>query len=195
MLFLLGKTGDLNENVWISAVYTYSLKNWFDENWKEWEEEKVIKRKNSFSDDFESWGDDDVDNISEEEKEEEVKSRNTGGKKVLQFGSFNDPLRTLTLSALFPLSQEKLFDDAYQTNMDALTAKQWQISRELAPLNQQRAFLSSLLEQVIQSWIKDPSNKEYLAPEAISVAVKLGSSITIAFFCSGLTVLQRSYAT
>lgn len=168
----------MNENVWISAVYTYNLKNWFDENWKNWDEwitikkedEPVIKRKSSFSDDFESWGDDD-DVVDDNDTDIATNTTSTADHKhqkeqqhQLQFGSFNDPLRSLTLSALFPLSQDKLFDDAYQTNMDALTAKQWQIAREFAPVNQQRGFLSTLLEQVIDSWIKDPTNKEYLAP-------------------------------
>lgn len=82
----------------------------------------------------------------------------------LPFGSFNDPLRTLTLSALFPLIQETEFHEAYDRNMDALTAKQWQISREFAPVNQQRAYLATLVEQVVESWVKDPTNREYLAP-------------------------------
>lgn len=150
------------ENFRVSAVYTYNLKNWFDENWKIWDEAKpVIKRKASFSDDFESWGDDDD---TESEKKEIMPQLYDTELHQLQFGSLNDPLRTLTLSALFPLSQDTLFDDAYQTNMDALTAKQWQISRELAPKSQQRTYLSTLLEQAIDSWVKDPSNKEYLAP-------------------------------
>lgn len=151
------------ENFRVSAVYTYNLKNWFDENWKIWDEVKpVIRRKSSFSDDFESWGDDDD---TESQKKESIQQLiDETNIHQLQFGSFNDPLRTLTLSALFPLSQDILFDDAYQTNMDALTAKQWQISRELAPKSQQRAYLSTLLQHVIDSWVKDPSNREYLAP-------------------------------
>jgi hypothetical protein len=174
---IIGKPGDMNENFWVSAVYTYNLKNWFDENWKTWDEEikiveeekPVIKRKSSFSDDFESWGDDgDEDELvvaaDDKRQKQQEKERILEEEHQLQFGSFNDPLRSLTLSALFPLSQDTLFDDAYQTNMDALTAKQWQISREFAPTNQQRAYLSTLLEQVIDSWVKDPTNREYLAP-------------------------------
>lgn len=51
-----------------------------------------------------------------------------------------------------------------QYNMDALTANQWHLECEFAPENQKRAFLSSLVEQVIQSWVTDPSNRDYLAP-------------------------------
>lgn len=163
----LAKPGD--DDFWVSAVYTYNLKNWFDENWKIWDEvvkptstNNTIKRKISFSDDFESWGDEDDDDVDVQLGKQENVLQET--QHQLQFGSFNDPLRTLTLSALFPLSQDALFDDAYQTNMDALTAKQWQISRELAPKHQQRAYLSTLLEQAVASWVKDPSNRDYLAP-------------------------------
>ncbi|KAL9542521.1 hypothetical protein MBANPS3_008571 [Mucor bainieri] len=171
-----GQSGDAPESsIYISAVYTYSLKNWFDEHWKEWEEveEQTAKRKNSFDDAFEAWGDDDDDDMSEqEEKEEEGQSAGWTHKRKLQemsqhqlsFGSFNDPLRTLTLSALFPLIQESEFHEAYDRNMDALTAKQWQILREFAPVNQQRAYLATLMEQVVESWVKDPTNREYLAP-------------------------------
>lgn len=165
----IGKSGDAPESsIYISAVYTYNLKNWFDEHWKEWDEvaEQEPKRKNSFDDEFEAWGDDDLS-----EPEEEQRSESTHNRKLkemsqhqLSFGSFNDPLRTLTLSALFPLIQEDEFHEAYDRNMDALTAKRWQISREFAPVNQQRAYLATLVEQVVESWVKDPTNREYLAP-------------------------------
>ncbi|CAO3655512.1 unnamed protein product [Mucor fragilis] len=170
-----GKSGDAPESsIYISAVYTYNLKNWFDEHWKEWEEavEQEAKRKNSFDDEFEAWGDDDDEvDLSEPEEEQSERSGLTHKRKLkemsqhqLSFGSFNDPLRTLTLSALFPLIQENEFHEAYDRNMDALTAKQWQISREFAPVNQQRAYLATLMEQVVESWVKDPTNREYLAP-------------------------------
>ncbi|KAI7868673.1 Rab3 GTPase-activating protein catalytic subunit-domain-containing protein [Mucor mucedo] len=175
-----GKSGDMIENFKVSAVYTYNLKNWFDENWKIWEDTKpVLKRKPSFSDDFESWGDDDEEDETESEKKGNIQLLYETEMHQLQFGSLNDPLRTLTLSALFPLSQDTLFDDAYQTNMDALTAKQWQISRELAPKSQQRAYLSTLLEQAIDSWVKDPSNKEYLAPYDDSNDESISDSISL----------------
>ncbi|KAI7891390.1 Rab3 GTPase-activating protein catalytic subunit-domain-containing protein [Mucor mucedo] len=175
-----GKPGDMIENFKVSAVYTYSLKNWFDENWKIWEEPKpVVKRKLSFSDDFESWGDDDDDDTTMSEKKQSVQQLYEPEVHQLQFGSLNDPLRSLTLSALFPLSQDTLFDDAYQTNMDALTAKQWQISRELAPKSQQRAYLSTLLEQAIGSWNKDPSNKDYIASYDDSNDDSISESISL----------------
>ncbi|GAN10708.1 rab3 GTPase-activating protein catalytic subunit isoform X5 [Mucor ambiguus] len=168
-----GKSGDAPESsIYISAVYTYNLKNWFDEHWKEWDEMLAheTKRKNSFDDEFEAWGDDD-DEVDLSEPEEEQSSGLMHKQKMeemsqhqLSFGSFNDPLRTLTLSALFPLIQENEFHEAYDRNMDALTAKQWQISREFAPVNQQRAYLATLIEQVVESWVKDPTNREYLAP-------------------------------
>ncbi|KAK4513612.1 uncharacterized protein ATC70_005616 [Mucor velutinosus] len=168
-----GKAGDAPESsIYISAVYTYNLKNWFDEHWKEWEEvvEQETKRRSSFDDEFEAWGNDD-DEVDLSEPEAEQRSGLTHKRKLeemsqhqLSFGSFNDPLRTLTLSALFPLIQENEFHEAYDRNMDALTAKQWQVSREFAPVNQQRAYLATLMEQVVESWVKDPTNREYLAP-------------------------------
>jgi hypothetical protein len=148
--------------MFISAVYTYNLKNWFDENWKEWDDISQVKRKLSFSDDFESWGDDDEEDCTIPGSS--FDKRIIDKRVQLSFGAFNDPLRSLTLSALFPLASEEQFHKSYDRNMDALTAKQWQLSREFAPTNQQRAYLSTLIEQVIDSWVKDPSNREYLAP-------------------------------
>ncbi|KAI8643079.1 Rab3 GTPase-activating protein catalytic subunit-domain-containing protein [Parasitella parasitica] len=167
-----GKSGEAPDaSVYISAVYTYNLKNWFDENWKDWEEisEKETKRRGSFSDDFEAWGDEDdgADLMEADGQDTGLRYKRKLEKMnqhQLTFGSFNDPLRALTLSALFPLIQENEFHEAYDRNMDALTAKQWQISREFAPVSQQRAYLATLVEQVVESWIKDPTNREYLAP-------------------------------
>lgn len=144
-----------DSDLYISAVYTYNLKNWFDESWKEWEDIEP-KRKSSFSDDFEAWGDDDEVDDQADSKHSSIQL-NT---HQLSFGAFNDPLRSLTLSALFPLDKESKFHEKYDRNMDALTAKQWLISREFAPVNQQRAFLSTLVDQVIDSWIKDLANSK-----------------------------------
>lgn len=79
----------------------------------------------------------------------------------LPFGSYNDPLRALTLSAIFPISPS---DEYHENIVDALTAKHWRLAAELAPVNQQRAYFSSLLDQIVSSWIKDPGNRDYLSP-------------------------------
>lgn len=156
----LGVFGEPSDSdLYISAVYTYNLKNWYDENWKEWDDIEP-KRKNSFSDDFESWGDDDDNDDDQAESFQSKQSSVHLNTHQLSFGAFNDPLRSLTLSALFPLAEESEFHEKYDRNMDALTAKQWQISREFAPVSQQRAFLSTLLDQVIDSWMKDLTNNK-----------------------------------
>ncbi|KAI8972007.1 Rab3 GTPase-activating protein catalytic subunit-domain-containing protein [Mycotypha africana] len=162
---------DVAKDIDISAVYTYKLTNWFDENWKDWENiiEKASKRRMSFNDDFDSWGDswgDEEDNEKEaEEGEEEANSQiEASALFPLSFGSYNDPLRSLTLSALFPLTEHAKFHQLYTQPLNASVAKEWLISREFAPINQQRAYLSTLLEQIINSWINDPTNRDYLAP-------------------------------
>ncbi|KAI8051401.1 Rab3 GTPase-activating protein catalytic subunit-domain-containing protein [Gilbertella persicaria] len=138
----VGQPGD-TDNVWLSAIYTYNLKNWFDERWKEWE--PVEKRRISFSDDFDDW-----------DQQEDTKTP-----MPLPFGSLNDPLRTLTLAAIFP---SRHLSEFCWSPMDGLTASQWQIAREFAPASQQRAYLSRLLQNAVHSWIQDPANREYLAP-------------------------------
>ncbi|KAI8350588.1 Rab3 GTPase-activating protein catalytic subunit-domain-containing protein [Choanephora cucurbitarum] len=124
----------------MTTVLTYNLKTWFDERWKEWDESPTPKRRTSFSDEFDAW---------EEEADQ----------MTLPFGSLNDPLRSLTLNAIFPFT-----DQIPEEPMDALTAAEWQLAREFAPDHQQRAYLAHLLDTAIQSWIQDPSNQSYLAP-------------------------------
>ncbi|KAG2227735.1 hypothetical protein INT45_004777 [Circinella minor] len=84
---------------------------------------------------------------------------------TLSFGPYNDPLRTLSLNAIFPLMPSDTYEDnPMDSNMSLYSAKQWKLTREFAPLSQQRAFLSTLLDQVIMSWIRDPTNRDYLSP-------------------------------
>ncbi|KAI9305851.1 Rab3 GTPase-activating protein catalytic subunit-domain-containing protein [Cunninghamella echinulata] len=141
------------QNTLTGAAFTYNLKNWFDENWKQWDDTSDILRKNI---------------------NKSIRSENSMCIDIidsmkplppLPFGSYNDPLRTLTLSTIFPLSNTSHYlENELNNNMDALTAKFWIITREFAQLSQQRGYLSTLLSQLISSWIKDPSNRDYLAP-------------------------------
>ncbi|KAI8096731.1 Rab3 GTPase-activating protein catalytic subunit-domain-containing protein [Halteromyces radiatus] len=145
------------------AVFTYSLKNWYNENWKQWDDDDEanestfasLKTKSTQMDD---WNDGFIRSLN---------SADSVLLPPLPFGPYNDPLRTMTLSAVFPLADDgtgNYTDDAIHSNMDALTANFWELSREFAPSTQQRSFLSTLLDQAITSWIKDPSNRDYLAP-------------------------------
>lgn len=110
-------------DVQAAAVFTYDLKNWYDEHWKG---EQTT---------------------------------------VLPYGSYNDPLRSLTLSAIFPMASLSNYADGLnETDMDALTAQHWRLGVELAPYTQQRCFLSNLLDTILTSWIRDPANRDYLPP-------------------------------
>lgn len=83
----------------------------------------------------------------------------------LKFGSYNDPLRALTLEAIFPLAPVNGYTDNTMTsNMDAFTASEWRLNAEFAPSSQQRAYLSTLIERVVTSWVRDPRNRDYLPP-------------------------------
>ncbi|OAD78599.1 hypothetical protein PHYBLDRAFT_179609 [Phycomyces blakesleeanus NRRL 1555(-)] len=141
------RTADLGP-VDAMAVFSYNVKNWFDEDWKDSEEdllEPIIHDKRTL--------------------ERPIVHGILPCLPSLPFGPFNDPLRTLTLNAIFPLTDETAYSDsALHSEMDALTAKHWRISHEFGPSSQQRSFLSSLLTQAVYSWVKDPTNREYLAP-------------------------------
>ncbi|CAO3615547.1 unnamed protein product [Cunninghamella echinulata] len=141
------------QNTLTGAAFTYNLKNWFDENWKQWDDTGDILRKN-------------INKSTPSENNVYIDIMDSiKPLPPLPFGSYNDPLRTLTLSTIFPLSNTSHYlENELNNDMDALTAKFWIITREFAQLSQQRGYLSTLLSQLISSWIKDPSNRDYLAP-------------------------------
>lgn len=83
----------------------------------------------------------------------------------LDFGSYNDPLRSLNLTAIFPITNLNTFlENQFSSDMDAVVAPIWRVATEFAPSSQQRTVLSASIDEAISSWIKDPANKEYLAP-------------------------------
>ncbi|KAI8391695.1 Rab3 GTPase-activating protein catalytic subunit-domain-containing protein [Radiomyces spectabilis] len=154
--------GASDRQIWTAAVFTYDLPHDYDEDWKNLNEsvggtdtmsgESQAQRWStlSFSEEMDEW---------DNEHPTTLFSKNAASH--LAFGSYNDPLRSLTLSAIFPMSPDGTYTDE---TMDALTATHWRLSREFAPANQQRAFLSTLIDQVTSSWIRDPENRQYLAP-------------------------------
>ncbi|KAI8140933.1 Rab3 GTPase-activating protein catalytic subunit-domain-containing protein [Fennellomyces sp. T-0311] len=125
-----GRPHFVENDFMVAGTFAYTLKNWYDENWKI----------------LDGWI-----------KDDDLPS--------LPFGSYNDPLRTLTLNAVFPFkSSSEYQDNPMDTNMTLDTAEQWLLTREFAPQSQQRAFLSTLLDHVITSWVRDPANRDYLPP-------------------------------
>ncbi|RUP47306.1 Rab3 GTPase-activating protein catalytic subunit-domain-containing protein [Jimgerdemannia flammicorona] len=158
-----------------AGLITYNLKNWFEEDWKRFDDDGLA---GSIVNDDEDLGsplspeDDFLNGFAQSDSlsltlklESQPSETAISAPPSLPFGPLNDPLRSLTLLAQFPFAPS----DAYQdydnpTEMDALLAKNWTLRCEIAPQNQQRAFLAEIIEQAVSSWIKDPSNKEYLAP-------------------------------
>ncbi|KAF7721445.1 Rab3 GTPase-activating protein catalytic subunit [Apophysomyces ossiformis] len=151
-----------NADIWATAVFTYNLSTSVDRNWKILEEEHYKpakdgkkKRRSSFSEDFEDWYAQPSSKISATQAH----------LPSLPFGPYNDPLRSFTLNAIFPIEPVRIYtESSAHLEMDAWTARIWKISRELAPPSDQRAFLSSTIDNAIKSWIKDPANHYYLAP-------------------------------
>lgn len=160
-----------------TAAFTYSLRNWFDEDWKTWNAEEDE--------------DEDETDVDVEEGEEESTSDNSAiatseelldrgfqdptpirrkshpkiTLPLLDFGSYNDPLRSLNLTAVFPMTNLNTFlENQFSSDMDAISAPTWLLATEFAPDAQQRAVLSTVIDDAITSWIKDPANRDYLAP-------------------------------
>jgi hypothetical protein len=55
-------------------------------------------------------------------------------------------------------------ENQFSSDMDAVVSPIWRVATEFAPDAHQRAVLSSSIDDAIASWIKDPANKDYLAP-------------------------------
>ncbi|KAG2180049.1 hypothetical protein INT43_003836 [Umbelopsis isabellina] len=166
---------EYDNDIQSTAAFTYSLRNWFDEDWKTWNAEE----------------DDDETDVGVDEGEEESTSDSsaiaTSGElldrsfqdptpirrkshpkitlPLLDFGSYNDPLRSLNLTAVFPMTNLNTFlENQFSSDMDAVSAPIWLLATEFAPDTQQRAVLSTAIDDAITSWIKDPANRDYLAP-------------------------------
>ncbi|KAI9286311.1 Rab3 GTPase-activating protein catalytic subunit-domain-containing protein [Umbelopsis sp. AD052] len=151
--------GDLD--IQATAAFTYSLKNWFDEDWKSWNDEGDESEDDSTnvsnSNDLLERNFDDVST--------KKKAKPASSLPHLDFGSYNDPLRSLNLTAIFPMTNLNTFlENQFSSDMDAVVSPVWRVATEFAPDAQQRAVLSTSIDDAIASWIKDPANKEYLAP-------------------------------
>ncbi|CAM0139650.1 unnamed protein product [Umbelopsis sp. WA50703] len=154
-----------------TAAFTYSLRNWFDEDWKAWnedEDENDIENEDDESTDNSSpiaTSGDLLDRGFQDTSPARRKSHPTTTLPLLDFGSYNDPLRSLNLTAIFPMTNLNTFlENQFSSDMDAVSAPIWRIATEFAPDTQQRAVLSMVIDDAITSWIKDPANREYLAP-------------------------------
>ncbi|KAG2179475.1 hypothetical protein INT44_006321, partial [Umbelopsis vinacea] len=151
--------GDLD--IQATAAFTYSLKNWFDEDWKSWNDEGDESEDDSTN----------VSNSNDllernfDEVSTKKKAKPASSLPHLDFGSYNDPLRSLNLTAIFPMTNLNTFlENQFSSDMDAVVSPVWRVATEFAPDAQQRAVLSTSIDDAIASWIKDPANKEYLAP-------------------------------
>ncbi|KAI8062612.1 Rab3 GTPase-activating protein catalytic subunit-domain-containing protein [Gongronella butleri] len=157
------------EGIVQGAVFTYHLKNSYKDDWKQWDEMADAEARRMMNDESEADSYDATTPTRDTLRDDAMRSISDWKPDYLPelpFGSFNDPLRSMTLSAVFPVGKgdATLVDDAVHSNMDALTAGFWRVRREFAPASQQRAFLSSLVDHAVYTWIRDPGNADYLAP-------------------------------
>ncbi|KAI8339595.1 Rab3 GTPase-activating protein catalytic subunit-domain-containing protein [Chlamydoabsidia padenii] len=132
------------ENLDISKeiVFIYHYKNWYNKYWKQWDDKSTSGFGNS---NLAMSGDDD----------------NRSCCKTLSFGPYNDPLRTITLNAIFgPDTSKEHHHGLGSRNMDGSAADTWLLFTEFAPPSQQHTSLSALLSDTISSWYNDPSSND-----------------------------------
>ncbi|CAG8527251.1 3800_t:CDS:2, partial [Paraglomus occultum] len=154
----------------VSALFTYELVNLDDDDWRRLGEEcdTISSRSNAaFDEDLFLDGFEQADvasyatrNIDYQETSQSAGyKRTTACQSKLPFGPVKDPLISLTLTVLFPSAPHEAYtDDDVYTEMDAVGAPIWSLTCKFATEETPYAQLASILQEAIQSWLRDISN-------------------------------------
>ncbi|KAG0278515.1 Rab3 GTPase-activating protein catalytic subunit [Linnemannia exigua] len=117
-----GYSQQLKEQIFVSALFSYQLDNWYDEDWRQWADK----------------GDDTV-----------TKSRER--LPDLPFGPVQDPLKSIHLVARFASAPSTVYLDSKNlTDMDASQANIWILKAIFKP--DDYGLLSGILEDAVSSW-------------------------------------------
>ncbi|KAG0047965.1 Rab3 GTPase-activating protein catalytic subunit [Gryganskiella cystojenkinii] len=170
----------IKERIKVSAVFSYDLVNWYDEDWRRWklsdDDNRAENRhdvcKRAVGDSTEKLQSSDEDmtfktdedaarssleanmNIQDSKTEERVSA--TLPLPVLPFGPVQDPLRSLRLYARFVSAPSTVYLDSDNfTDMDASHAHCWLLHAFFK--EDDYGILSGILEDAIASWNTETS--------------------------------------
>ncbi|KAK3817950.1 MAG: Rab3 GTPase-activating protein catalytic subunit-domain-containing protein [Linnemannia gamsii] len=117
-----GYSQQLKEQIFVSALFSYQLDNWYDEDWRKWADKgdrAAMKSREHLPD--------------------------------LPFGPIQDPLKSIHLVARFASAPSTVYLDSKNlTDMDASQANIWILKATFKP--DDYGLLSGILEDAVSSW-------------------------------------------
>ncbi|KAF9155433.1 Rab3 GTPase-activating protein catalytic subunit [Linnemannia schmuckeri] len=117
-----GYSQQLKEQIFVSALFSYHLDNWYDEDWRQWAD-----------------------------KDDDTTARSREHLPNLPFGPVQDPLKSIQLVARFASAPSTVYLDSKNlTDMDASQANIWILKAIFKP--DDYGMLSVILEDAISSW-------------------------------------------
>ncbi|KAG0360087.1 Rab3 GTPase-activating protein catalytic subunit [Podila minutissima] len=149
--------------VQVSALFSYDLVNWYDEDWRRWravsdsvgDELQVSNSRNRVGQEVPDDAAMNMDDIKSESRSTPLTQT-----PVLPFGPVQDPLESLRLYARFASAPSSLYlDNRDFSDMDACNANIWVISATFK--SDDAGILSGILEEAIASWSSETSKTSY----------------------------------
>ncbi|KAF9970511.1 Rab3 GTPase-activating protein catalytic subunit [Actinomortierella ambigua] len=162
----------LKESIHVSALFSYDLLNWYDEDWRRWRATERDGREDSDTyggmHQGSSQGGNTQDGLSDQSSSLNLERLRVEEKSirpipVLPFGPVQDPLKSLRLLARFASAPSTMYLDSRSfTDMDASLANIWIISALFK--DDDYGMLSGILEDALSSWTSEimssaPSSK------------------------------------
>ncbi|KAG0256373.1 Rab3 GTPase-activating protein catalytic subunit [Actinomortierella ambigua] len=170
----------LKESIHVSAVFSYDLLNWYDEDWRRWRTAEHDGGSSSGGDGVGEEGGDGLggmrrrsssqprDELSDQGSSLNLEHLRVEGKPIrplsaLPFGPVQDPLKSLRLLARFASAPSTMYLDSRSfTDMDASLANIWTVSAAFK--DDDYGMLSGILEDALASWTSEimssaPSSK------------------------------------
>ncbi|KAF9391661.1 Rab3 GTPase-activating protein catalytic subunit [Mortierella sp. AD011] len=150
-----------NERVYVSALFSYDLVNWHDEDWRRWEQGKggvATDRENIDADVDPTFQVDESltetipdANMNMDDIKTESRSLSTLPVPVLPFGPVQDPLHSLRLLARFACAPSNVYLDSINAiEMDAYHANI--LILQAVFKEDDYSILSGIIEDTILSW-------------------------------------------
>ncbi|CAG8482213.1 13166_t:CDS:10 [Cetraspora pellucida] len=158
----------------VAGLFTYELQNWDDQDWKNLDYDDIQPisfnssngKDTSFEDDlFEGFEGQNDSMFGNGDKKDTSNYPRTSTNEVvsttnLPFGPINDPLESMSLTAFFPSAPCNTYlDNDVYSEMDAMGASIWLLKCKFYQENNLYSLLSSLIDNIISSWIIDSGNK------------------------------------
>ncbi|KAF9124212.1 Rab3 GTPase-activating protein catalytic subunit [Mortierella sp. 14UC] len=123
-----GYSQQLKDQIFVSALFSYQLDNWYDEDWRQWAD-----------------------------KGDDTATRPREHLPNLPFGPVQDPLKSIHLVARFASAPSTVYLDSKNlTDMDASQANIWILKALFKP--DDYGLLSGILEDAVSSWSMEVSN-------------------------------------